>query len=178
MREQITPNLYTIIIFSIAFFVALIYLLYFRKKKESFTDAWMFFKIIAYSTVLILFLFVFALEMIVIYITMGEETGTESWIFLILNVLLLGMYINILGFRSKVSINSIRYLILFVLVMFSLSGFGYLGVLIEFREPISDYLFYRFYQSNSTHGIFFFVLNILLFTLIYFISYMTESEVE
>ena len=178
MQEQIHSDYFTIAIFSITFFIALIYLMYFSGNDESFTDVWTFLKIFAYCTLAVGFLFIFALEFIVVYITMGTETGSESWIFMVINVLLMGMYLVAIGVGANSSGGLMRYSMLFCLVLISLSGFGYLGLLIEFRKPISDYLLYRFYQSNSTHGIFFFTFNFVLFLLIYFISFFTEHEKE
>ncbi|MBA7492420.1 hypothetical protein ES702_02970 [subsurface metagenome] len=175
---RITPTIYSIAIIAILLFLFLIYRLYFRKRSESFSESWLFLRICSYSLVIILILLVFAFGIIVLYITLGSDEGTESWIFTITNALLLGMYLNILGFRSKISKGSIRYLIFFILIWIFMSGFGYLGLKIEFREPISTFLFYNIYQSNSTHGIFFFTYNILFFSAIYLISFLIESENE
>lgn len=175
-KIRIHPDWYLLAIWCIAIFLILLYIRYFR-KDSAFSDFWLFFKIVLIGLFLIGFLLIFMYEIVVIYISIGKETGTESWIFLVLNVLLLGIYINVCGFRSK-STNAERYLFLSILVILSLSGLGYLGLLIKFNPPISDYLLHDIYQSNSVEGIYFFTYNFLLFTLIYFLSFITEKENE
>ena len=175
-RLEIVPSIYAVVIIGIVLFILAFYILYFRKDKESFSDTALFLRILVYSAVIILFLLIFVFRVIVLYITAGKETGSESWIFTICNALLLGIYINVIGFQSNISNNAIRYIIIFTLVFIALSGLGYLGILIEFRKPVSDILFYNEYQSNSAKGIYFFSFNVLFFILIYFISFITESE--
>lgn len=175
-RLEIVPSIYTVVIIGIILFILTFYLMYFRKDNESFSDTALFLKILLISVIIILLLLVFVFRVIVLYITAGTETGSESWIFMLCNALLLGMYLNVIGFQLDTNSNAIRYMLIFTLVYIAISGFGYLGLLIEFREPVSNLLFYNEYQSNSAKGIIFFSFNVLLFILIYAISFLTESE--
>ncbi|HEC92908.1 MAG TPA: hypothetical protein ENI51_07970 [Candidatus Atribacteria bacterium] len=174
MKIQISPNIFSISIFFIICFILIIFYYYFR-KETSFTDVWLYLKLIFYSLVIIAFLFVFALEIIQIFITQGVEEGSESWLFLLLNALLMGMYLNILGVQANTK-SSVRFLLLFILIYLSVSGFGYLGILIIINEPISNYLLYNIYQSNSAHGIYFVWCNLAFFIVILFLSFTTESD--
>lgn len=176
-KIQLEATWFLIAILIIICFIAVIYVVYVYGKTDSFNDIWMFLKVIFLVIFINLFLLLFAIEVIIIYITLGTETGSESWIFVLLNSILLGIYLNVCGLKFGSNKNEImKYTILFVLVYIAVSGFGYLGVLVEFREPISDYLNYRFIQTNSTIAIEFIIWNIVLFILIYFISFMVEKE--
>lgn len=158
--------------------LSIFYFAYFRRKSESFSDTWIFIRVCLFALVIILCLLIFAFSVIKIFVTIGNETGTESWIFTIINALLLGMYLNICGILTSKKYNPTRVLFFFVLIFLAVSGFGYLGLLIEFGSPVDTILFYYKYQGNSAHGIFFFSYNIILFTLIYFISFITEGDIK
>jgi len=176
-KIQLEASWFLISILFIICFIAIIYVIYVYGKTDSFNDIWTYLKVFLLSVFIVLLLLLFSLEIIIIYITLGTETGSESWIFVLLNSILLGIYLNVCGLKFGSNKNELmKYMILFCLVYIALSGFGYLGVLIEFREPISDYLNYRFIQTNSTIAIEFIIWNIVLFILIYFISFMVEKE--
>lgn len=177
-RIQLYPDLYNFIIFIIIFFLFVILLFYFLKGNESFSDTWIYLRILIVSIIFVLFLLIFSYEILVIYITIGIETGSESWIFVILISLLIGVYMNVVGIHLEKDGNgsNIKFVILFVLIYLSLSGLGYLGILIEIRKPISNYLMYRFFQTNSTHGIWFMFYNLSIFIVIFFISFIVEKE--
>jgi len=180
-RIQLFPEYYNYVIFCIIFFVSIIFLIYFLRGGESFTDTWTYLKIVAVLGAFVLFLLVFSLEYLVIYITFGVDSGSESWIFVLVNSLLLGIFLNVCGIhfnRKNKNGNSQKLLLLFSLIYLGLTGLGYLGILLEIRKPISNYLIYRFIQSNSAHTIWFVFYNFPIFILIFFISFVLEKEKE
>ena len=174
---RIDPKYFNYFIIFLVIFLCILYLVFFYNKSNDFSNTVLFTKIVFYFSIIITFALLFMYEVMTIYITEGSTRAkNESWLFTMINALLLGAFILIAGVFNENNTSLYKYTILFILVYFSISGFGYLGIKIVFGVPISDYLNYDTIHSNSSKMSLFITLNLLLFTLIMFITFIVEQE--
>ena len=118
-------------------------------------------------------------DSISVYLTIGNVQDT-SFVFTLLNALVFGVFLNIIGLNGKGIFRktTIKATTLILLVLLAISGFGFFGLLFVFNFPLNLILTYNIFSTNTVHGIRFFGYNILLFVLITFFSFLTESEVD
>lgn len=179
---------------NIALLLIFIYLLitYFN-KDHGFTDLWSFIEVGFVIIMIVFVLSVFALGYIEIAVVSGAEEDS-TMIATILNGFLMGAYLLALGFTPTLSESSweqaIKVLAIITFGLFSIMGFGHIGLRITFTdvpllfnqylpfESFSDLLVYNIYQTNAHHGGMFFLLNVHLFTTIFLASFLTETEVS
>jgi len=137
---------------------------YERLKQD--VKFWLFFGVIIFALIL------FLTGTIRIVFTAGSEES--SILYTLLNALVFGVFINSLGiFNKGIKGLKIKLGILIVAIIVVLTGFGYFDVQIHFNLW---FFAYKIYSSSSAHGIYFFWLNLYFWSIIYFISFITESE--
>jgi len=100
-----------------------------------------------------------------------------------LNALIFGMYLNVCGFQfnKMMSKSFFKYTAVVFLLFMIVQGFGLWGFRFTFNvnKPLNfKLLSYHVYESNSEKGIKFFYYNIFQFLIIYFLSFMLESEIQ
>jgi len=174
---QVPPALFLTILIASIVVLILIYFKYFRKKESDFSNAWLYVKIVAVIFAIVLTCLFFYFEVIEIWIIAGQsEAKTESWLFSLLNALLLGALLNVMGIFSDVKSRAFKYFTLFSVLLIAIAGFGYLGVKVIFNAPLSKLLSYREFQTNSADVSYFVLFNLGFFTLILFLSFLTEQE--
>lgn len=164
--------------FLIAFVLATVIGLWYKRtfitSKKQLVKFW--FGLIALDTLL----FCCGINSIAIYLTVGNNVSNSSWIFTLLNALIFGVYLNIIGYGGGniFKRNALRTLLLVVLVILCFSGFGYFGLLVKFNFPFNLLFFYDIFSTGTVHGIRFLSFNILLFIVILFFSFLLEREVD
>lgn len=102
-----------------------------------------------------------------------EMFNQPSFIFTILNALILGVYLNCLNL--VIPTKKVNSLIIFIVIWIIFSCFGMFGLRITFNFP---FLIYQSYTSNTAEGILFFIMNLTYFCLIYILSFLIESETK
>lgn len=160
-------------IYLIAIIVLFFILLYLYRIIQ---DKLKFYKILLVFVVIDVFLFLLLFDVMSIYI-LGSSEG--KFLFTILNALIFGVYLNIIGFSSSnlFSKFSLKISFLTLLIFISLSGFGYLGFLVQFNFPLSLGLVHNKWSTATIDGVLFFLFNGYIFIIIYFLSFITESEI-
>lgn len=175
----IKPEAFKYLIIILVVLLCIIYLTFFYRKSNDLSNTVIFSKICFYFSIIIGFSLVFYLQIIEIFICQGVSVEkSESWLFTVINALLIGAFLLIAGIFSENNTIYIKYSILVFLGYLAITGFGYLGIKIVFNAPISDYLNYNTIQSNSSKMARFLTFNIVIFTLIMFITFIVEQEKE
>lgn len=178
MRKEISPNLFTIIIVITISLLLIVYFRYYYKEKQVLSNKLKFIKLLVISVILIGFCLVFSFQIIQVYIVIGAEgLHKGNLLFTLLNGLIFGMYLNILGFTLKSERMWIKALLIFTLIWLFTNGFGGFGIYIKLNAPLDSVFLYTKYQTNSVLGIRFFINNILLLSTIFISSFLIESEV-
>ena len=133
---------------------------------------------ITYIAIEILLLLL-AVDSISIYLTIGSEIE-NSFVFTLLNALIFGVFLNVVGLNGNGIFKklSVKGSTLFVLVITSILGFGFFGLLFHFNFPLNYIFNYDIFSTNTADGIRFFASNFLFFMLILFFSFIVESEVD
>jgi len=153
--------------------IILLYTIYYQIFKNSgFSERVYIFKVSIYMLVLLIVLWKFIDNTIKIYIVSGNYLIGLFWMLLV--SLIIYMYINICGFIHIRTKNYQAIIYLAILLYFSLSGFGYLGIKIFID---SEYLFYKTFQTNDKIGIFFMLYNLSFMLLLFFLSILIEREI-
>ncbi|MBY9008142.1 MAG: hypothetical protein KGD63_15485, partial [Candidatus Lokiarchaeota archaeon] len=124
-------------------------------------------------------LLLLALDSISIYLTIGSEVE-NSFVFTLLNALIFGVFLNVVGLNGNGIFKrlTIKGTTLFVLVITSILGFGFFGLLFYFNFPLNYIFNYDIFSTSTADGIRFFASNFLFFMLILFFSFIVESEVD
>ena len=93
--------------------------------------------------------------------------------------LIMYMYMNVCGILKTKSNNQYEIIIAFVMIVISISGFGYFGLRFTIHERcfIYPFLYYYKFQTNSYRGIKFIGYNWLFMVLGFFISFLVEREI-
>jgi hypothetical protein len=102
-----------------------------------------------------------------------EESSLSGTIFTLLNALIMGMYISVLGLLDTHSSKLWKYVLFIAIIILAVMGLSGIGFRITL---LTDFLIYKSYCDNTVEGIVFFISNLPLLTSIYFISFLTESE--
>jgi len=120
----------------------------------------------------IVVIILFATGIISIHIVAGNEDS--NILYILLNALVFGVYINALGIFNKGTRKlSYKVIILFITFVIMITGFGYFDIQIHINLW---FFLYKIFSSSSVHGINFFWLNIHFWSAIFFLSFFTESE--
>jgi len=121
---------------------------------------------------LIVFIILNIIQVIQIRVFFGKENSSFLW--LILNALVWNVYLNALGiFNTGMRKSLTKYVVLFIALLVILLGFGYFDITIRINIWI---LAYKDFSTSSANGIWFFWSNIYLWTPIYFITFLIESD--
>lgn len=118
----------------------------------------------------------------IIIIEIHSESYYKGLLFSMLNALIFGMYLNVcgFGFNKLMSRSFFKYTAVVFLVLMTCQGFGLWGFRFTFNvnKPLNfKLLAYNVYESNSEKGIRFLTYNIYIFGIIWFLSFMLESEI-
>ena len=160
-------------------FILILYLvlmLIFKRKNYDFFSKIRFLTYIGIFGLIMIITFIFVYQVIEIYI-ITERTYSIGMLYMLITTIIMGMLILIIGIGLGNG-NYMNYIIIFCIVIFSISGLGYIGFRIDFN--VVDYLMYlgffeKTYESNGVAGVNFFVYNILFFILVIFISTIFEK---
>jgi hypothetical protein len=106
-------------------------------------------------------------------ITHGNNS-IESTIYNILNALILGMFLNALGFVFSIQDKKTKFILLFIIIFILLLGIQNIGFRISIHIPLFEN-WYSF-SSNTVDGIYFFSLNIGIWTILWGSSFLIESD--
>ena len=149
------------------------------KRKEYFVDKFRLLKTSIYLIGLDFLLLAMTLQSIQIFVLPADNL-IENWIFMLLNALIFGVYLNIIGLGSTKTLRKDvwKYILFVFLIIISISGLGYFNFTFVFNFPFNFILNYNKFGLSNVHGIRFFSFNFVLFTLLYFISFILEHEVE
>jgi len=156
----------------------LAYSIYYQFRKANISERGSALKLSVYSALMVFLLFFLVYEHIdIMIITSTHYTTGLMWTLMV--GLITYMYMNITGIMKTKSSNQYEIIIVFVLVILSLSGFGYFGIRITIHERcyLYDFLYYYEFQTNSHKGIKFIGYNWLLMLLGFFISFLVEREI-
>lgn len=133
-------------------------------------------KLIIYSVIVFFLIYSIYIRWIVLTITESEEN--TGLMYSLLNALIFGMYIGVCGFVSD---SGKMWKVLGIIVLFYLviTEMGYIGIqiFINYPQPF-NFLHYRYYESNSEVGILFFIFNVDVFLIIFFLSFLIEKEIS
>lgn len=166
------------VLLCLALFPILLYFIFFYHKQNDFNSSWLYLRITFITVVIFGGVYALYSHVLDIYLTLGaSDDSTVSWLFTLINALLLGAFSNLLGLFTETKSAILKYSVFFGLVIFALSGFGYLGIMIYLNYPFTLFLNYRKIQTNSSTISYFILFNILVFTLIIFISFLSEREI-
>lgn len=134
-------------------------------------------RIYFYATLISMFLLLFAFNLISITLT-GSKEGNLFWTLLVSFIFY--VYLNAIGLNmgNMLKSNSRKIALLLVIIAFSLIGFGSIGFIIEFNFPFNLLFAYNIYSPNMVHGARFLTFNLHIWTLLYGLSYIIESEVD
>lgn len=139
---------------------------YVRLKKEM-----RFYIILGIIITLVLLLLTGILQ---IYLEYGSQDTSIIWT--IISALIYGGYTSSLGiFNKGIQKDNLRYALMLIIIILFLSGFGFWSITFRFNVW---FLVHKTVSVSSIQGIYFFILNIYLFTIIYFISFTTERELK
>lgn len=106
---------------------------------------------------------------------MITDNPIESVLYYILNSLLLGLYLNTIGFNM--SLTTIRTKIILLIVIIIIIAIGIQGI--SFRiTVILPFLTHYSYQPNAIDGILFFSDNVAFLISLYLMSFLLESDKE
>lgn len=163
------------IFFLIGFFICcllIILLIRYNFKHKELSERWLLTKFILVLLAGLIICLIFIYDIIEIYISVNSDNSNFIWS--ILNVLIIGIFMNIIGIGSSMKQVNRTFLLLAV-VYLAIVGFGYFGFLIKFNLP---FLIYKKYETNTIRGIYFLTLNIVFLLLVFFISFLSESDVS
>jgi len=176
MILRIHPSLFWIIIIAIILILIMFFNTYFKKRQEhSFSDMITFITIVVGGVGISFILLIFAIGVIEIYIVGGAEEMSIA-LFTLLNGFLFGMYASILGLIPETKASWQQALLVFAFSYMALAGFGYLGIRIVCNFPLNTLLIYDTFQTNSFDGGLFFIGNIHIFSILYFATFISETE--
>lgn len=85
------------------------------------------------------------------------------------------MYITAIGLTAGVGEWWKKFMLFTVLVVIFLSGFGYFGLKLTFNV---SWLLYSIFETNTVNGIRFLTYNFVIFTGIYFVTFLTEGDIK
>jgi len=166
-----------VVIWLISWFM-LFYSLYYQFKKATISERSVALKLSVYSCLMVFLLFFLIYQHIdIMIITSSHYTTGLLWSLMV--GLITYMFMNISGILKTKSSNQYEIIIVFVLIILSISGFGYFGIrfTIHERAYIYDFLYYHEFQTNSHKGIKFIGYNWLYMLGLFFISFLTEREI-
>lgn len=142
----------------------------FRYIKWTYISQSLKFIALFYFSIMLIVLFIF--QVIQIYVFFGSQNSNFLWT--ILNALCWQVYLNALGiFNFGIRKRTYKYLILGLAIFLMLIGFGYFEIVINIHLP---FLVYQTFSTSSSHGIYFFWLNIYLWIPIFALTFLIESE--
>ena len=156
----------------------LAYSLYYQFRKATISERAIALKLTVYSIVSIFLLFFLIYEHIdIMIITSSHYISGLLWTLMV--GLIAYMYMNVCGIMKTKSDNRYEFIIAFILIILSISGFGYFGIRITIHERcyLYDFLYYYQFQTNSHRGIKFIGYNWLLMLLGFFMSFLLEREI-
>lgn len=118
----------------------------------------------------------------IIIIEINSEKYYKGLLFSMLNALIFGMYLNVcgFGFNKIMSKSFFKYTAFVFILLMTVQGFGLWGFRFTFQvnKPLNfNLLAYNVYESNSEKGILFLTFNIYIFGIIWFLSFLLESEI-
>lgn len=165
-------ELWFYLIFAILLGVLIIFLINKNFKHRDLSERWLLFRISAVLIIGFMILMIFVFEVIEIWISVNGSNSNFIW------TLLNGLIAGILGVaiypsKSRNAIFTIFFLV--VIVYVALSGFGFIGYLIKLNL---EFLTYKKYENNTIRGVYFITLNLPFIFLVYFLSFIPESEVR
>ena len=157
----------------------LIFSLYNQFKKQSITERQAYLKILLYSACFLCLIGMLVYRYIDIFICSSDKY-IVGLLWTILNSVIMYVYLNICGIFKVKSDKKTEIVILIGLLSFSLLGFGYFGIRFTINPNFIfyRYLYYHSYQSNSYRGIKFIGYNLIYLLIIFFMTTLTEREIE
>ncbi|MBD3216221.1 MAG: hypothetical protein GF311_26645 [Candidatus Lokiarchaeota archaeon] len=163
--------LWGVIIAAILVFLYLYYLRVVKKKSYDEIISQTKVYVVVFLIVIVVFLFVYR----VIIIEFLEENEGGSFIWTLLNSLLLGMYVVAIGLTMGGRKGILKAIMLVSVVYITLSWGGYIGL----RVTINIIIFVeKVFESNTIQGVFFLTWNWYIFIIIFVASNLTESEIK
>lgn len=142
--------------------------------KWDIAKKWIVRGLIVTGVILALYLIYFLFDSGIINIGITKsENGEESLIFTLLNSLIMGMYVTCLGWSVGASKWYIKLLLIGIVGLFLYLGFTNVGLKVCSNLPI---FLVSCYESNSAQGIVFFLGNLLFFTALFGLTFITEGE--
>ena len=172
--------------FIIILFILLIFLVYFSYiffKIKVYQDLQKFLfhiKIVIYTLFIILCIISLITNIIELQIREGDESSSVIWVIII--VLLMGVYLSTTFGAIGVSQMWLKFLSIIFLGYLSFTGFGYLGFRIIFDFPevvilvIGGLWKNNVFQSNTPLGLYFFWDNLPFFLVVYTLAFTLEGE--
>lgn len=111
----------------------------------------------------------------VIRIFIEFNTQNNGFLFTIMNALVWYVYLNAIGIGNRGTTNkNLKYIIILIGILLVLLGFGYFNIRFFFGFWFFNY---QYFSLSSPDGIFFFWTNQHIFLPLFFITFLTESEV-
>lgn len=163
-------NIFLIILISAIVFIVL--LVYYNLRHRELSERYLLIKFIVYALIIIAVDLLFLYEVIRIWISVDSVNSNIVWTILL--TILNGIFLVIIGVGNSMRQLYKTLLVVMIAYLFFV-GFGFFGFLFHFDLP---FLLYKWYETNTIRGIYFFVSNLYVFMIIYIVSFISESEVR